>query len=534
MTAVEGDERRYDLVVIGGGVNGAGIARDAAMRGLDVALFEKGDFGSGTSAWSSRLIHGGLRYLEYFELPLVYESLNERRRLQSIAPHLVKPIRIAIPIYEGSRRGPLLIRLGLLLYDLLSFRKSLPNRDLLKPQASLAAEPGLNPDGLRGLARYYDAQVTFAERLVLENVLDARAHGADVHNYSPVVEILIDGDRASGVAWQDRQSGERRECRARTIINAAGPWVDDVLDTAGREGTDYIGGTKGSHIVVAPFDGAPNDALYVEARSDGRPFFVLPWNGQVLIGTTDIRYDGSLDETRISEAETDYLIEETNRVFPRAGLERSDVHYAYAGVRPLPRREEGPESAITRRHAIVENRDVGRGLYSIVGGKLTTYRSLAEEAVDTVAARLDKPLRESRSGETPLPGAFVAPSIEDRTDLSLALPGAAVERLATIYGSRASDIFEGIADGRYPDGVLDPGGRVLKAEIAFAFDRELARDLCDVIHRRLMVGFDPDQGRSLYEAIADVAAGWMGWSADERDAALRALNDYSDSFLVNA
>lgn len=271
----------YDLVVVGGGVNGAGIARDAAMRGLSVALFEKSDFCSGTSAWSSRLIHGGLRYLEYLEIPLVFESLNERRTLQRIAPHLVKPIRLAVPIYEGGRRGRGVIRLGLVLYDLLSFRKSLPNHDLLDKREALAAEPGLNPEGLNALARYYDAQVTYIERLVLENVLDAAEHGAAVFNYSPVIQVLEEDGVATGVAYRGRGDEERREVRASVVINAAGPWVDKVLDTAQSREQKLIGGTKGSHVVVSRFPGAPTEAIYVEARSDGRPFFILPCNGLV-------------------------------------------------------------------------------------------------------------------------------------------------------------------------------------------------------------------------------------------------------------
>ncbi len=524
-------DQAFDLVVIGGGVNGAGIARDAAMRGLSVALFEKGDFSSATSAWSSRLIHGGLRYLEYLEFPLVYESLAERRHLQAMAPHLVRPLRIAIPVYEGARRGRTLIRLGLTFYDLLSFRKTLPNHDMLDKEAALAAEPGLNAEGLRGLARYFDAQVSFIERLVLENVLDAKARGATVFNHSPVIEVLESDGRVTGVAYRDGNGDARHEVSAKVVVNAAGPWVDAVLDTTGVRNRRLIGGTKGSHIVVSRFEGAPQDAIYVEARSDGRPFFIIPWNGQVLIGTTDIRYDGNLDATRISEAETDYLISECNRVFPSARLTRSSVHFAYAGVRPLPKRDSGPESAITRKHLIVENRDIARGLYSIVGGKLTTYRSLAVEAVDAVADALGRSLPSSPTAEQSLPGARDL----DRAAGVLAdanIPAGASKRLLSIYGGRAIEIVSRISEGTLPGGMFGDDERVLAAEVPWAFDEELAGSLEDVAHRRMMVGFDPDQGRQYYQAIADGAAAHLGWSSERRDAELDALQRYSDSFLV--
>lgn len=526
------NEERVDLVVIGGGVNGAGIARDAAKRGLSVALFEKGDFCSGTSAWSSRLIHGGLRYLEYFEIPLVYESLNERRHLQRIAGHLVKPIRIAIPVYQGARRGRTLIRLGLMFYDLLAFRKRLPGHELLGRNAALRAEPGLNPDGLRALARYFDGQVTFAERLVIENLLDARGHGAIVRNYSPVIEILeTDGD-VRGVAWRDPDDDVRHETLAGAVINAAGPWVDAVLDTAGAQERDYIGGTKGSHIIVSPFKGAPRDGIYVEAAADGRPFFILPWNGLVLIGTTDIRYEGDLDSARISATEADYLIAETNRVFPGARLSQESVHYAYAGVRPLPRKDAGPESAITREHQVIENTDIARGLYSIIGGKLTTFRSLAEEVVDRVTADRGLPQQDCTTATDALPGAVELEAVRSRLEAVTAISSEGRERLLAVYGGRAAVLLDGIDQGQWPAGTLADAGRILQAEIPFAFEREFARDLCDIVHRRLMIGFDADQGRSHYEEIAGVAADCCNWSEARRERELERLVRYADSFLV--
>ncbi len=523
---------RYDLIIIGGGINGAGIARDASKRGLSVALFEQNDFCSGTSAWSSRLIHGGLRYLEHFEFSLVYESLNERRRLQRIAGHLVKPLRIAIPVYKGARRSKWLIRLGLGLYDLLSFRKTLPNHEFVGRNAALRAEPGLNPAGLQGIARYFDAQVEFAERLVLENLLDASAHGAHVRNYVPVIEILESGGVVKGIAYREPGDDSRHEVFAPVVINAAGPWVDSVLDTAGVQEQDFIGGTKGSHIIVSPFKGAPRDAIYVEAAADGRPFFILPWNRLLLIGTTDMRYEGNANAARISTEEVAYLVSETNRIFPGARLSSESVLYAYAGVRPLPRNEEGPESAITRKHQVVENLQIASGLYSIVGGKLTTYRSLAEQAVDKVLG--DHGLRggDCATHIDSLPGATRLDVARERLSRSGLLDSQGVSRVVGIYGGRSGLLLDGIEEGRYPGGSVGDVGRVLRAEVPFALQEEFARNLEDLVHRRLMLGFDADQGRRYYEELAELAGGYAGWDAATQAMQLARLQRYSDSFHV--
>lgn len=432
-------EQAFDVAVIGAGINGAGIARDAALRGLKVIVLDKRDMCSGCSAISSRLIHGGLRYLEYGEIPLVYESLHERRYLRLTAPHLVEPLRICIPIYRGARRGPLLIRLGMILYDLLSWRKTVPRHEMLSEAQLTKAEPGLAAEGLRAAARYYDAQVTYAERLVLENLLAARSAGAAIRTHSEVTHIVVKEGAVEAVDYRDAAGREVR-VPVRLVVNAAGPWVDRVLDAAAGPTRRLIGGTKGSHIIVSSFGGAPHDAFYVEAAADGRPFFIIPWNGLYLIGTTDIRYDGDLDEVRASDEEIEYLLAETNRVFPQARLSRAAIHYAYAGVRPLPRKEKGPESAITRRHIIRENADIARGLVSIIGGKLTTYRSLAEHTVDKLARLLGRRLPRCRTREIDLPGAWGLDRARDALSALDCLADAGVERLLKVYGGRAAAI----------------------------------------------------------------------------------------------
>ena len=361
---------RYDVVIIGAGINGAGIARDAAMRGLTVLVIEKGEIGAGTTSASTRLIHGGLRYLEHFEFGLVYESLHERETLLRIASDFVRPLAMAIPIYKQSRRGWLTIRAGMVLYDLLSWGKSLPRHQMLSRAESLERWPGLNPEGLVGSALYYDAQVEFPERLVLANVLSGREFGAEVLTHTRVT-----GLSASGVEF----GGQLVE--ANVIINAAGPWIDLVL--APVNGPRLIGGTKGSHIIVPVFQGAPANAIYLEARSDGRPIFIIPWNKLYLIGTTDVPFEGDPDEVRCEDWEIDYLLSETNLALPVAKLARDNILQTYSGVRPLPYQSS------TRRHFIREHPQLNN-LLSIVGGKLTTYRSLSEECVDLIFRKLGK------------------------------------------------------------------------------------------------------------------------------------------------
>lgn len=523
---------QFDVAIIGAGVNGAGIARDAALRGLSVIILDKNDMCSGTSAVSSRLIHGGLRYLEYGEIPLVYESLHERRSLRRIAAHLVKPLRISIPVFSGARRGKFLIRLGMIAYDLLSLGKLLPAHEMFNRDEIKSQEPGLNDIGLVGAAQYSDAQVTFAERLVLENLLAARSAGAVIKTYCEVREIRTNGGRVASLIYLD-QHGADNEVSVRSVVNAAGPWVDEVLKVAPKPVKRFVGGTKGSHIVVGHFKGAPRNAFYVEAEADGRPIFIIPWNKQYLIGTTDIRYRDSLDHIRASRAEVDYLVAETNRIFPEANLTPSGINFAYAGVRPLPYREKGPESAITRRHIIKVNRSIASGLVSIIGGKLTTYRNLAEQTVDKLSRILRQKLPDSRTDETLLPGAWGVEKARDVLATSNLLSSAGIERLLSIYGGRAAGIVDITKSNDGSQATYGDDSAHLLAEISFVIREEFARTLTDIVFRRTMIGFDADQGRPHYEQIADVAASEFNWNDDERATELRILRDYADSLRVS-
>jgi glycerol-3-phosphate dehydrogenase len=276
----------------------------------------------------------------------------------------------------------------MILYDLLSWGKSLPNHQILSRAETLERWPGLNPEGLVGSALYYDAQVEFPERLVVENALSAREFGAEVLTHTRVTKLAVENGRVSGVEFVG-EDGRKEFAEARVVINAAGPWIDRVLDRAPVESPKLIGGTKGSHIVVAPFPSAPENAIYVEARSDGRPIFIIPWNKLYLIGTTDVRFEGDPDEVRCEPWEIYYLLAETNLALPGAHLTRDSILDTYSGVRPLPVTGDKDEQSITRRHFIREHPRLPN-LLSIVGGKLTTYRSLAEDCVDLIFRTLEK------------------------------------------------------------------------------------------------------------------------------------------------
>jgi glycerol-3-phosphate dehydrogenase len=523
----------FDLIIIGAGINGAGIARDAAMRGLKVLLLDKGDIGGGTSSWSTRLIHGGLRYLEHGEIRLVRESLREREILFRIAPHLVRPLPILIPIYRNARRGRWTIRAGMIAYDALSQGKSLPRHRMFSRAEALARAPGLNPTGLLGAALYHDAQVEFAERLVLENALAAKEHGASIATYARVDKLTVEQGCVRGVEFTDLLTHETRSALASIIVNAAGPWVDQVV--AGLGEPRMIGGTKGSHVVVGPFPGAPVTALYVEAESDRRPFFVIPWNNNYLIGTTDIRFEGDLDHVEISQDEIDYLLKETNRIIPGAGLSCDSILFTYSGVRPLAYTSDRDEQSITRRHFIRDHAQRLSGLISIIGGKLTTHRSLSERAVDLVFRKLRRPVPGCATHQTPLPGAstpdFKAFTKEFKVESKL--PLAVSERLLRIYGTRAPGVLKLAVEDPALAEIFSPTTGAIAAEVVFSFQNELAKTLTDCLLRRTMAGLIGLGGLSEAKAAARIAQDYLGWSNDRARSEVDEYRTQVERFNVN-
>lgn len=499
----------YDLLVIGGGINGLGIAADAAARGLSVLLVEKGDFGGGTTSASSRLIHGGLRYLQYGELALVRESLRERRILARRYPHLVRPLDLLIPSYRGAWPPAPVLGVGLALYDLLSHDPAFPRSRSLSPAAARQREPGLLAEGLAGGHLYPDAQVEFPERLCVALLRETIAAGGKALNHTRVVGLQVRSERVGGARLRDERTGEEREVEARVVVNAAGPWVDAVNRLLPQPPRRLIGGTWGSHLVLPRRPEGPREALYASAKKDGRPFFLLPWDGRLLVGTTDVPFDGDPDHLRVQEWEVEYLLDETNRLFPGARYLPADVKLTTIGVRPLPAAPRQRPGAITRRHFLVDHgREHGMaGLGSVVGGKLTTFRSLAAEVVDWVARVLQRPL----PAPDPLPAGGWGqplPSLDSHEEAAgaalaaLGLPRPTASRLVRLYGEywrEVIDLARGCPALARP---LAEGSAALAAEALHARDREQARTPNDILLRRLMLLPPSEAERRAVEELA--------------------------------
>jgi glycerol-3-phosphate dehydrogenase len=526
------DTLPFDLIVIGAGINGVATARDAAMRGLKVLLLDKGDICSGTSAWSSRLIHGGLRYLEYAEIDLVRESLRERERLWSNAPHLVKPLSFVVPLYDRNKRPPWMIKVGMLGYDILSYDKSVSNHKMLSRDKTLKRLPGLNPEKLKGAAKYFDGQVELAERLCVENALSAQAHGAIILTYAKVEKFILENSIVRGVKFVDVFDGRLYQACAPITINVSGPWVDEVLKGTGRKLKHYMGGTKGAHIIVDPFPGAPQDAIYLEAYSDGRPIFIIPWEGRYLIGTTDIHYEGDLDHVKADDEEIDYLLNETNLIIPKANLNRNSILYTHCGVRPLPFQASRSTGSITRRHIVHDHAPEFEGLLSVIGGKLTTYRALAEHAVDAVFKKLGKKSPKCSTTHITLPGANTSDftAFGQWFQQNSGLPQVISKRLLHIYGTRSTRIAEMVACQPELKESFCPETGAIKAEILFVVQKEMVCTLGDILLRRTMVGLNAKAGLGADENAAIVAQQYLGWNDQRIADEITAYRKYIERF----
>lgn len=525
----------FDLVVVGGGVNGCGVAWDASLRGLRVLLVERDDVGSGTSSWSSRLIHGGLKYLEKLDVKLVRESLREREWLLGAAPHLVRPLRMIMPFYSEGKHHPLKLEAGMVAYDVLSWDKSVPRHAFWGRGKTLRKVPGLDPDGLRGAAAYYDAQVELAERLCVEIALAAQGAGATILTHASVERLDVRDGAVAGVEILDEHTGELHRASASIVFNTAGPWVDEVL-TGLEDEMRLIAGTKGSHLVVDPFPGAPSDALYYEARSDGRPMMVLPWRGQYMIGSTDLRFEGDLDRLGPEEEEVEYILRETNAVLPRARLTEDHLLWGYTGVRPLPYSSNGDVVGdITRRHAFRDHAPRVEGLVSLVGGKLTTFRQVGEEATDLALKKMGARRRlRSATRRLRLPGAGVL-DLDRFTEAFVETSGLderVARRVARLYGPRARGVAERAAADPQAREIVDEKSGLTVAEISFVLEEEFAGTLTDILARRTMVGIGPTLPDDVVDRVAHTAARLAGWSDERADRELRTFRDRLERFKI--
>jgi glycerol-3-phosphate dehydrogenase len=476
-------ERLFDLLVIGGGITGCGVARDAAMRGLSVLLVERDDLASGTSSRSSRLIHGGIRYLEHGQLHLVHESIREREVLLRIAPHLVKPLAFTWPLYQGARVGRLKLGAGLLAYQLLAAGRSRPH-SMLNAAETLEREPSLKRAGLTGGAVYYDA-CTDDARLTIATAIAAKDHGAVIHTHASVGKLLMDGNRAVGALVKPQFATDTYEVRARAVVNATGIW-ENHFDSAP---TPKSRGTKGVHIAVPRERVGNHDALTLISPVDGRVMFCLPAGSQAIIGTTDTWTSESPETVHASPADVDYLIQSANGYFDRANLERADVVSAWAGIRPLANAGTSNAAAVSREHTIVSG---PHGTITVTGGKLTTYRAMAAEVVDRVQRALGQPRTESRTDSTELPGA-------DR--------GQKLARLRADKPELATPIVQGLP--------------YTNADLVYGVQAELAETISDLLIRRTHIAFETaDHGSSVAPAAVDLVAPYLGWSEETKSARL--------------
>ena len=470
----------FDLLIVGGGITGACVARDASLRGLKVALVERGDFANATSAHNSKLIHGGLRYLRNFELGLVRESLRERRIWQRIAPHLVHPLPFLVPLYGGGWKARATLSAGLTLYDILSFDRSwlddpaqrLPGHSWLSADEARRREPVLDQPGLQGAFLYYDAQMFSPERLALECLMDADAHGAALANYVEANRLLLRNGKVEGCSVHDTVTGNTFDIRAKTTLVAAGPWADIFLEHAiNRSASHKLLRSKGIHVLVPP---VTHDFALTMATEHGH-FFVLPWRGHTLLGTTDTAFTGNPDNVGVSESDIAGFFAFINKHLPKAELTRDKVEFFYAGLRPLVDDGSGDTYGASRRAELVDHgKDDGLdGLFSAIGGKWTTSRHLAETVVNRLVQKLGITARACETDKTRLPG-------------------------------------------------IQPPA-ILEAQVTAAIHDEMALTLEDVVMRRTGIGqFGAPSGETL-ETVSRLMAAELGWGDERRQREIGSL-----------
>ncbi|MGI8646407.1 MAG: glycerol-3-phosphate dehydrogenase/oxidase [Nocardioides sp.] len=538
-TTEEGRREELDVLVVGGGITGTGVALDAVTRGLSTGLVEQRDLASGTSSRSSKLVHGGLRYLEMFDFALVKEALEERGLLLTrLAPHLVRPVPFLYPLHHAYERP--YVGAGLLLYDAMAmagkYDMGVPkHKHLFRKQVARIA-PDLKTDDLHGAIRYYDCQVDDA-RLVMTIARTAAYHGAHVATRTQVVGFLREGERVIGVRALDLETGREFEIRARVVVNAAGVWTDDIQDLVGGRGSLDVQASKGIHLVV-PRDRIRSEAGFI-TKTEKSVLFVIPWGRHWIIGTTDTPWKLDKAHPAASKADIDYLLGQVNTIL-REPLDHDDIEGVWAGLRPLARGESEPTSRISREHTVVAPVP---GLVMIAGGKLTTYRVMARDAVDAAARSLMSAghavVRESITDRIPLVGGpgFEARSnqralLARRVDLHISR----IDHLLERYGSLVDDLVELI--GSRPELGLPLAGAddYLVAEIVYAVSHEGARHLDDVLTRRTRISIETfDRGVQAARPAAALMAEVLGWdearTAEEVDHYLRRVEAERQSQL---
>jgi glycerol-3-phosphate dehydrogenase len=521
-------EEIFDLLVIGGGITGAGIALDASARGLRAALVEKRDFAAGTSSRSTKLIHGGLRYLEHFDFALVREGLRERAILARIAPHLVDPFPFVVPIYRNNKRNydhPLKMRAGLVLYDLLAGRYGFASHRHLSRDEALKLAPQLDPRGLKGALLYYDA-LTDDSRLVIEVIKAARELGARIANYTCLTGFIKDEHgKVAGARLRDELTGDEFTARSRIVINATGVWMNDVAGLASRPGAEaakHVRPSKGIHLTVLAERLRVGSVWLIPSLREHRFYFVVPWHGRVNIGTTDNDYAGDKNSPHPEEDEVSEILDAINAYFPAARLEPSDVISSWAGLRPLISDKNARKTAdISRKEELFETED---GLISISGGKLTTYRLMAERTVSLAARRVRERFSvvsgDAGTSELPISGGSMTRGELAREARRIArnekLSDETSRHLAFTYGSNCYQIVKLIREQEHLRAPMVDGLPQILAEVVYAARSEMAVTVADALVRRtrLAILAGEDSVRCAF-ATAEVMARELEWGDEE-------------------
>jgi glycerol-3-phosphate dehydrogenase len=504
----------FDVIIIGGGIIGTGIARDAALRGLKVLLVEKEDFACGTTSRSTRLIHGGLRYLSKLDFKLVHQDLHEREILIKIAPHLARRLEFIIPLLKRTPFYRFALPVGLKLYNMLSHGTSLPGCHNLSSAETLKLEPGLaNTTGLTGAYLYYDCQVEFIERLCIENALDATAKGAVLLNYATMTDYIMKDDAIVGIQLKDSLTGEKYAARGRIVINAGGPWAGQVLNKVMTRHGYYVRTTRGVHLITEKIS---HNALVLFAKSDGRLFFVIPWLDYSLIGTTDTDYTGDKDKVYAEKEDVDYLVAETRHYFP--DFSQDNIHYTYAGLRPLVPSGNKSASNLSRAHRLIDHEryDGIKGFVSILGGKITAYRGIAEEAVDLLCKKLGIKAA-CTTARVLLPGALTPSRLDiEKSTEKYNVSMETINHVIKIYGARYTSVLKYAEEDKRFSKPISADYLDILAQVKHAVLEEAAFKVTDFMLRRSLLGLLPSLYLDAVETVAEEMGKLLGWSSTEK------------------
>jgi len=519
--------QHFHVVVIGGGINGVAVARQCARAGKRTLLIEQNDFASGVTSRSTRIIHGGLRYLEHGELGLVRESLRERQRLLCERSHLVQPMHFLLLLNENSQRSALKVRAGLWLYQRMAGK---PSHSDTSEMELKRLERALDAGRRWSFFNYEDAQCEFPERLVAEWLMEAVDAGAIVRNHMEALAVNVTHGRIRGLLLRDQLTGRDEHVDTAWVINCSGPWADRVCQRSSiRMSKPMLGGVRGSHIVLPRFPGSPNTAVYTEA-ADGRPFFVLPWNDQILVGTTEVADAGDPGRTAPSADEINYLVKAVAQLFPKANISAQSVRHAFAGVRPLPYSPDNKPSAVTRRHILHDHAADGAArMISVIGGKLTTAASLARECARKIGLSAAEPNTMTMAPERALD------PLLDETVLEIARIGGVSEDTARgmleWHGKRAADIARMALVSAELRAPICPHSSHIVAEVVEAYRREFAVTLGDVLLRRVPVALSACWSESCSREAALRISAVLGWNDQAMGANLEAFEMERSAFL---